>query len=171
MQIQPYYELVPFMSDFIILNVESFSSLYAFKYGVNFVFLIKGEIKSVIHYYTILNSTLHFWFKNFYGLEMASERHCLCNFLHWEGYFTPPSNLSNKPSLANLVCNILSSNAFIHFFRTWVDVIVWISYKFEIWGFELTNEPHDEIYIFQNFGQKWFSLTLENHLRYKTCEC
>lgn len=36
--IQPYYELVPFMSDFIILNVDLFSSLYAFKYGVSFVF-------------------------------------------------------------------------------------------------------------------------------------
>jgi hypothetical protein len=102
---------------------------------------------------------------------MASEQHRLCNSPHLEGYFTPPSNLSNEPSLTNLIYNIFGSNAVIHIFRTWVDVIVWISYKFEIWRFELTNEPHDQRYIFQNFGPKWFDLILENHLQYRKCEC
>jgi hypothetical protein len=118
-----------------------------FQVYCEFCFLIKGKRKIVVHYCTVLNFTLRFWFKNFYELEMASEWHHLCNLPHLEGYFTPPSKLSNEPSLAILICNIFGSNAFIHIFRTWVDVIVWISYKFEIWRFELTNDPRDERYI------------------------
>jgi len=142
-----------------------------FQVWCEFCFLIKRERKSVLRYCTVLNFTLQIQLQNFHGLEMASERHHLCNSLHPKGYFAPPSNLSNEPSLANLVCNILGSNASIHIFWTWFDVIVWMSYKFEIWRFELTNEPHDERYIFQNFGPKWFSSILENHLQYEKCEC
>jgi hypothetical protein len=87
-----------------------------FQIWCEFCFLIKKERKSVICYCIVLNFTLHFWLQNFYGLKMASEQHCLCSSPHLEGYFTLPSNLSNEPSLANLVCNILGSIHLYTFF-------------------------------------------------------